>query len=113
MFQRHSRQIWLGCPCALLLTVLATPAALAINTAAAGKPAVPAVQLVAGEDTSLHPAEGAEPAPGKPQLSAEGAAHLAREEYGGRVLAVHWTGYRYRIKLLRRGEIRIVEIEGD
>jgi hypothetical protein len=49
----------------------------------------------------------------EPTRSAESAARAAREAFGGRVLAVHWTGEIYRVKLLRRGEVRIVEIEGE
>lgn len=93
-----------------------------MDTSAPEVQAVPASQPVHAEEMTLHPtADAGDPdeavspasAERKPQLSAEGAARLAREEYGGRVLAVHWTGQRYRIKLLQRGEIRIVEIEGE
>lgn len=38
------------------------------------------------------------------------AAAQARNEHGGRVLSVHWTGDDYRVKLLRHGEVRIVRI---
>lgn len=38
------------------------------------------------------------------------AAAQARDQHGGRVLSVRWTGDDYRVKLLRRGEVRIVRI---
>lgn len=38
------------------------------------------------------------------------AAERARRDHGGRVLSVGWTGSEYRVKLLRKGEVRIVSV---
>lgn len=46
-----------------------------------------------------------------PRMSRAEAAQSAREIYGGRILAVRWTGRHYRVKLLRDGEIRFITLQ--
>lgn len=54
---------------------------------------------------------------GQPQISRERAAHIARERYGGKVLNIRPQRHKgrndYRVKLLRDGRVRIINVDGD
>lgn len=52
-------------------------------------------------------------APAPEHVSRAQAAEQARQQYGGRVLDVRWTGSHYRVKLLQSGNVRIVTIADD
>lgn len=60
------------------------------------------------EQRSLRPTPRG--ASGAQYVSRAQAAALAREQFGGRVLDVRWTGADYRVKLLQAGSVRIVTI---
>ena len=49
-----------------------------------------------------------------PRIGAGEAARLAREAFGGRVLLLRWEGreHRWRVRLLRRGEVFVVFVDG-
>lgn len=63
------------------------------------------------EPRTLRPARRETPA--AEYVSRARAAELARQQYGGRVLDVRWTGTDYRVKLLQSGNVRIVTIADD